>query len=245
MADAIKDEQLLRPYLPRILIQWLAEDPEGTHRRIDGSIAFVDISGFTRLSERLARRGKVGAEELADAIGTCFARLLGVAYGNGGGLIKFGGDALLLLFTGPDHPVKAARAAVGMRRALREIGSISSAAGRVRLRMSVGVHSGSFDFFLTGASHRELIITGPAASETVLMESTADAGEIVVSSATAAALPPGVVGDAKGPGFLLRKEPGGISAARPDPESSVGVDELLMAIPAAIREQVLAGLNEP
>ncbi len=245
MAEAIRQELLLRPYLPRILIQWLAEFPEETYRRVDGSIAFVDISGFTRLSERLARRGNVGAEELADAIGTCFARLLGVAYGNDGGLIKFGGDALLLLFTGPDHPAKAARAAVGMCRALRDIGSTSSAAGRVTLRMSVGVHSGSFDFFLVGASHRELIVTGPAASETVLMESTADAGEIAVSAATAAALPAAVVGQAKGPGFLLRKEPGGLSKPRHDPEFSVPPEDLLQAIPTAIREQVLAGLNEP
>ena len=49
------------------------------------------------------------------------------------------------------------------------------------LRMSVGVHSGLFDFFLVGASHRELIVTGPAASTTVSMEAAAEAGEILVS----------------------------------------------------------------
>ena len=39
------------------------------------------------------------------------------------------------------------------------------------------------------------------------MEGTADAGEIVLSPATAAALRPAVVGAAKGPGFLLRRAP--------------------------------------
>ena len=62
---------------------------------------------------------------------------------------------------------------------------------RVLLRMSVGVHSGEFHFFLVGGAHRELIITGPAASTTVTMEGTADAGEILISERTAAALRPG------------------------------------------------------
>ena len=33
--------------------------------------------------------------------------------------------------------------------------------------MSVGMHSGQFHFFLVGDSHRELIVTGPAASTVV------------------------------------------------------------------------------
>ena len=55
------------------------------------------------------------------------------------------------------------------------------------------MHSGSFDFFLVGTSHRELIVTGPGSSRVVEMESTADAGEIVMSPATIASLP-GCVG---------------------------------------------------
>ena len=72
---------------------------------------------------------------------------------------------------------------------------------RVALRMSVGIHSGLFHFFLVGDSHREFIVAGPGASTVVTMEGTADAGEIVVSPATARALRPAVIGAAKGPGF--------------------------------------------
>ena len=55
------------------------------------------------LSERLARAGKEGAELLVDAINACFSELLADAWGNGGSLLKFGGDALLLWFDGPEH----------------------------------------------------------------------------------------------------------------------------------------------
>jgi class 3 adenylate cyclase/tetratricopeptide (TPR) repeat protein len=208
-------------------------------------MVFVDISGFTKMSERLARNGKVGAEEVADVIGSVFARLLSVAYGEGGGLIKFGGDALLLLFTGLDHPVRGTRAALGMRQALREIGAIETTAGKVSLRMSVGLHSGVFDFFLVGDSHRELLITGPAATETVSMEGTAVAGEVLASRATAAFLPSAVRGKLKGDGVLLRSMPKGIPReTAPEGASLDGVD-LLSCIPVALREHLLAGAMDP
>lgn len=61
-------------------------------------MVFADVSGFTRLSERLARHGKEGAEQLGDLINTCFSALLAEAYARGGSLVKFGGDAMVLMF---------------------------------------------------------------------------------------------------------------------------------------------------
>ena len=137
-------------------------------------MVFGDVSGFTNMSERLARHGKVGAEEVADGINTCFEQLLDVAYGHGGSLIKFGGDALLLLFTGADHADRAAHAAVGMRARLRDAGRLQTTAGQVTLRISIGVHSGTFDLFLVGGSHRELVVAGPAATATVAIGGDGD-----------------------------------------------------------------------
>ena len=72
-------------------------------------MVFGDVSGFTKMSERLARHGKVGAEEVADAINTCFEQLLAVAYRCGGSLLKFGGDALLAACSPvTDHAARAA-----------------------------------------------------------------------------------------------------------------------------------------
>src|SRR5262245_40126301 len=54
--------QRLVPYVSRLALEWLRDDPDARHRRVHGSLAFVDISGFTNLTERLSRKGKVGAE---------------------------------------------------------------------------------------------------------------------------------------------------------------------------------------
>jgi class 3 adenylate cyclase/predicted ATPase len=184
--------------------EWELDAPGARWRELDATCCFVDISGFTALSERLAKRGRIGAEELTEVLNHVFSRMLDVAYSKGGALLKFGGDALLLAYTGDDHPRLAAEGAVAMRAALREARTLPTSVGRVNLKMSVGVHTGSFHLFRVGMSHRELLITGPAASETTRMEATADAGEIVVSTDTAQRLPKDAVGQPKGDGHLLR-----------------------------------------
>ena len=197
------------------------------------------------LSEKLAKLGQIGAEEMASAITTCFSDLLTVAYDEGGGLIKFGGDALLILFDGADHAVRAARAAYGMRKRLQTVGKLVTPGGRVNLRMSVGVHSGVFDFFLVGNSHRELIVTGPGSTRVVEMEGTATAGEIVLSPATIDHLPGGCVGAAKGEGWLLRSAPRGEAPSPTWVLPELEPATLEGSVPMAIRETLLAAINEP
>lgn len=198
---------MLRPYVPQLLISWLRETPDARHRQVEGTLAFVDISGFTELTERLARKGKVGSEEISDTLDTCFAQLLSVASDYGAAVVKWGGDAVLLLFTDENHAARACRASWDMHRLLRRIGSLQTSAGRVRLRMSIGIHSGSFDFFLAGGLHRELVLTGHGATETIAMEAAAAAGETVVSRAAAALLEPSVRGPATGGGVVLARAP--------------------------------------
>jgi class 3 adenylate cyclase/tetratricopeptide (TPR) repeat protein len=236
--------EILGPYAPRLLIRWLAEQPHQSFRTLEGSMVFVDISGFTKMSERLARHGKVGAEEVTEVLGAVFAKLLAVAYGEDGSLLKFGGDALLVWFSGAGHAARAATAAHGMRATLRSVGRLETTAGKVVLRMSVGVNSGTFHFFLVGESHREFIVTGPAASRTVDMESTATAGEILVSRDTAAALPSKALGQPKGEGVLLRSGPATLPFQRDDKVVPITSIDIAEGIPVTLREHLLSGAAE-
>src|SRR5262249_44400691 len=101
----------LVPYVPLISLEWLAETPEMRHRQIEGTLVFADVSGFTQLTEKLTRKGKIGGEEMNDLLGACFTELLDVAYAYGGGVVKWGGDAALLLFHDEGHTERACRAA--------------------------------------------------------------------------------------------------------------------------------------
>ena len=229
--------------MPRIAIEWLRETPNARHKQIEGSLAFVDISGFTALTERLSKKGKVGAEEMNDLLDACFAELLSVAYAQGAGVIKWGGDAVLLLFDGAGHETRACRAALNMQRQIKSAGKLRTSSGLVTLRMSVGIHSGAFDFFLVGDLHRELVITGPAASMTVEMETVAEAGEVAVSPATAAALDRRCLGEEKGPAILLRREPN-VTAHPSVAVGDVGDLDVAQLLPIEVREHLLAGGGE-
>jgi class 3 adenylate cyclase/tetratricopeptide (TPR) repeat protein len=233
----------LTPFVPRIVVDWLKEAPEAPHRRLEGTLAFVDISGFTAMSEQLAQQGKRGAEELVDVMNGVFARLLDVAYGLGGGLLKFGGDALLLFFSGDEHAARACEAAFGMRQALEDLGPPRTSAGPVTLRMHVGVHADAYDFFLVGESHRELLLTGPGVTRTVAMEGGAEAGEILVSEETATSLPQELFGEAKNGGRLLDRAPG--TEGEPAPLPPLEGLGIAACVPGPVRRHLEAGTGEP
>jgi class 3 adenylate cyclase/tetratricopeptide (TPR) repeat protein len=236
---------LLLPYVPRLLGRWDPTGDDDRHMRVSGSVAFVDISGFTRLTERLARKGKVGAEEMSDILSATFAGLLAEARDDGADLVKWGGDAVLLLFEGPDHAQRAARAAHRMRAKLQVIGRLPTTSGMVVLRMSVGVHSGDFDFFLVGDPdvHRELLISGPAASITAETEAAAAAGQIGLSPTTAALLDARLLGPALLDGRLLRSAPVVEHVVSEEPPKTE-IDPLGV-LPPPIRAHLLGGTVEP
>ncbi|HSJ92222.1 MAG TPA: adenylate/guanylate cyclase domain-containing protein, partial [Ilumatobacter sp.] len=174
---------------PRIALEWVADTPHDRWRLVTGSMVFADISGFTALSERLAMRGRIGAEELVETLTRVFGAMLDTADSRGGQMLKFGGDALLFLFDGEDHVDQACSTAVAMRSELRRASDTVTSVGRLSLSVSIGVHSGEFHLFLVGEPHRELVVAGPGTTEVILCENSASAGEIVVSAATAALLP--------------------------------------------------------
>lgn len=236
--------ETLKPYVPRLLIEWLRETPDARYRAIDGSLAFVDISGFTALTERLAKQGKIGAELMRDTLDGVFTALLDEAYDWGAGLLKWGGDALLLLFDGPLHAGRAARAAWEMQRTIERVGRLRVSGGTVVLRMSIGITTGTLEFFTAGSVHRELLIAGPGATETVTIEAIADAGEIGLSRRLAAALDPSCVGPAKSEAQLLVAPPDVERDRAPDVGSVHDID-IASCIPVAARAHVLLERSEP
>src|SRR5271167_2736804 len=170
----------LRPYVPGVAAEWELDHPDERWYGLEATSCLVDITGFTTVSERLARLGPLGAEQLTELLDHVFGHMLAVAYEKGGSLLKFGGDALLLAFARDDHPRLAVEAAVAMRRALSEA-RVVTGVGKVELRASMGLHTGTLHLFRTGGAHRELLVAGPDCSTTILLERMADPGEILVS----------------------------------------------------------------
>ena len=235
---------MLTAQVPVVLLQHMRQAPDALVQLLDATVLFADVSGFTRLSEKLARTGKEGAERLTDVINACFSALLAEAYENGASLIKFGGDAMLLWFDGGDHAGRACTAAVAMRNALREHVRGQSGPDKVTLRMSIGIHSGRFETFLVGGSHHEFLIAGPDASKAVAMEAIADTGQIVVSNETASLLPATCLGARRGPATVISRSP----MNQPEPRRNLPRAPLEMVascLSTALRAHLLAAPAAP
>ena len=232
----------LSPYLPRLVRGWSMEQDAPRARRLDGSLVSVDISGFTALSERLAAKGREGAEELVRTISGIFARLIEVAERHGGDVLKFRGDALLLLFVGDEHPARACGAASDMQWTIEQIGASRSTTGDLELRMSAGVHSDAIHVFLTERPHRELLVAGPAATRVVELEDLAQASEICVSAETAAAVDPTWLVEQRADAHLLRRLDPSASDAPPPP--AVPGARLEEYVPPALRDHLAVASGE-
>jgi class 3 adenylate cyclase/tetratricopeptide (TPR) repeat protein len=216
----------LEPYLPRLVLDWAAHAPAEQWRELDGSLVSVDLSGFTALAERLQAKGRAGAEELVLAISGVFEGLIGIANRRGGDILKFRGDALLILFAGDAHAERACRAASEMQWFIERTGETMSSVGEVELRMSTGIFSGTCHFFLVESTHRELVVAGPAATATIQLEDDAGAGEVLVSPATAAAVGSEWLAGERGGAALLALDREPDATAPPIPDEPVGPSPL-------------------
>jgi class 3 adenylate cyclase/tetratricopeptide (TPR) repeat protein len=173
-------------YVPRILLETLASHPSRAIpwcEWVDGTLVMADVSGFTAMSERLAKAGKEGAEWLTDIINWYFGRMLEIASGCGGTTLTFGGDAILLLFYGEDHERRAIAASLRMLHATEELPAYRVANHRVKLAMSMGAHAGRFLTASVGTNdHAQYLILGPETVKTAQAEAQASSGELAITA---------------------------------------------------------------
>ncbi len=110
--DRLKGAQeYLARFVPQSVIRQLEEHPEAPELEKtdqDMSAMFVDVSGYTRLSEDLRQTADFIVEKY-------FSRFLDSIHGNEGDVTETSGDGLMVVFPDQDpneHPRKAARAAL-------------------------------------------------------------------------------------------------------------------------------------
>src|ERR671927_330492 len=93
---------LLASYVPKLIQKRVAQNSlpidSPLARDFQAAVLFADISGFTALTERLAEKGKAGAEILARILNDYFGQLIDLVYDYGGDVVKFGGDAITVVW---------------------------------------------------------------------------------------------------------------------------------------------------
>lgn len=146
------------------------------------TIIFIDIRGFTSLSERLS------SQEVVELLNAFHGRMVEVMFRHGGTLDKYLGDGLIAYFNAPvgqpDHASRAVRCALEMTRELVALNEQLSTEGREEIRMGAGIHTGKAVVGDIGAPHRrEFTAIGSAVNVTSRLEGmTKEVGRSIVAS---------------------------------------------------------------
>ncbi len=147
VAEDITQEQRLMSTLCRYVTREIAEEvmKQKGQMRLGGtrapiSILFSDIRNFTSISERHE------PEKIVEFLNDYFALMVHEIFAQQGTLDKFMGDGIMAVFgapiSRPDDPLRAVRAARGMRHALRGFNARQRAKGGVEVDIGIGISHG-------------------------------------------------------------------------------------------------------
>jgi adenylate cyclase len=140
IGDMAQGLAAFRKYIPADLVKRLIS--EGNKATLGGSVRpmsvmFVDMAGFTGMSERLGDRIIPKLSHYFDSVSTEIQAC-------GGTIDKFIGDAVMAFWGAPalnaDHAVDCCRAALCCQRAVRESGLADDAGNPIQIR--IGINSG-------------------------------------------------------------------------------------------------------
>lgn len=152
----------------------------GTRREL--TVLFVDIRGFTPLSERAKPEEVVGIlNEYLDLAATCIFRY-------GGTLDKFIGDAAMAIYNAPlpldNHALKAVETAWAMKEASAELQRKLQDKFGLTVSFGIGIHSGPAVFGNIGSKTRmDYTAIGDTVNTAARLESISKPGQIVISEA--------------------------------------------------------------
>ncbi|HJW38784.1 MAG TPA: adenylate/guanylate cyclase domain-containing protein [Candidatus Udaeobacter sp.] len=145
--EKVRTRRTLERYVSKNLVREILENPDSYYSTLRGvrvpvTILFSDLVGFTTLSE------KADPEALVAQLNEYLTRMTSVIFSNGGTLDKFIGDAIMAVWgnvrsLGTAQDAKnCARAALGMRRELKQLNQKWRGEGRMGLGMGIGVNQG-------------------------------------------------------------------------------------------------------
>src|SRR5680860_542216 len=156
---------------------------------------FADVSGFTKLTSRLAQKlgRRRGAEEVPRYLNRLYDALITEVELRSGSVIGFAGDAITCWFEA-DAGERAVGCASAMQAAMESFSSIrlsdDPAEEPVSLSVKVSVSTGWVNRFIVGDPEIQLldVVAGNTVARLEPLNEVAASGEVVIDQATAKAL---------------------------------------------------------
>ncbi len=119
---------------------------------------FLDLAGFTSLSERLALHGTAGSERLGALIREAIGGSLDAVSAHGGDSLAFGGDAITAAFGGPAAWDRARRAAEDVIELVGATAGAPTPSGPAELSVRIGISAGRVTSLVCPARRRHVVV---------------------------------------------------------------------------------------
>ncbi len=138
-------------FLPKkIVLSKILEKNFDCSETFNATLLFADIFGFTKMSEKLARLGKEGAEEVNKIINAFFDQLINIIYKWNGDIYRFSGDAFLAFFKEESLVQSTSQRAINasseILKFVREHPVINTKVGRFKIKIHIGLTKGRVYF---------------------------------------------------------------------------------------------------
>ncbi|NWG34707.1 MAG: tetratricopeptide repeat protein [Chloroflexi bacterium] len=159
---------------------------------------FLDLSGFSKMTDALMQHGQHGAEVLAGLMHGVFDPLVRSIFEYGGRIVSFAGDGIMALFPidgdERDMALRALASAWTIQRRLTENPHRDTVYGRFSFSVKIGLTVGFVSWRIlrsSGGNQATYYFRGSAVDDAAAAEHQAGAGEIVLTAHLHA-----VIGDA-------------------------------------------------
>ncbi|MEL6922505.1 MAG: tetratricopeptide repeat protein [Bacteroidota bacterium] len=153
-----------------------------SHGHFQAYTMFIDLSGFTALTDRLMRLGNEGAEQLSVSLNNIFAPMVKEVYRRGGYIPYFAGDAFNAIFPAVSADMSARKlvyTAQKIRSLLDKEEVRTSRFGSFPIGIKIGLSYGDVEWGIVGSAHKTFYFRGEAIRNSVESQRLAGAQQII------------------------------------------------------------------
>jgi class 3 adenylate cyclase len=175
------DDSVLSHMLSRVQGQNLDQS-----EYIDASVAFIDICGFTTLSENSDPRS------ILELLQLYFDSIVEIVLQNNGCIDKFIGDAVMATFTVNNHQISAANACLDIRRVISKMPHFQRGKFSFTPQVSIGLNSGTLLRGPVGSrrlNRYDFTVIGDCVNIASRLQSIAAPGEVLTTESFSKVLP--------------------------------------------------------
>ncbi|MGK6351166.1 adenylate/guanylate cyclase domain-containing protein [Parapedobacter sp. DT-150] len=178
---AIKENNILKMYVDEHVLNFMThqefEKSLMANETIEGTVVFIDICGFTTITEN------VGADSVVNMLNTLFDVIVKAIINHHGHIDKFMGDAVMAVFKGEYHIDRAIDAALAVRSSIAQVAVSGLADHPFKPMVSIGINSGEMISGNIGSASLKRLdytVIGDTVNVAQRLQSVAKADQILI-----------------------------------------------------------------